>query len=290
MDISESVLRLLMDKSDVTQFIGTFISWNGSVATIDAGGGRFPAKTATPYRPQVGETVWIFFIDEVPFMMGPTLLKPGTATVVSVTSGLATVTTDIGSVVATYNSGVTLSAGQAVKLMWGDGPHIIGVLSAVLPVPTAPAQPNPSTPVVHSDTFTAVDAGSWNGTSGWWSPEVLADDADLGAWFYGSKIADTIRGGQILRVELFASLKSRSGAAPNIGYHAHPARPAGTPTITAAAATDVADGQWVALPISVGTFLASNAGGIGVAHGGATTFRSLTDDAQSGALRITSTY
>ncbi|MBK0296208.1 hypothetical protein IAE22_28775 [Bacillus sp. S34] len=55
---------------------------------------------------------------------------------------------------------------------------------------------------------------------------------------------------------------------------------------------DLARGAEVAAAAyrSFGQFLATNLGGIGLAHGGFNKFRSLAADAQSGALRITSTY
>lgn len=289
-DEYEQLLRLLAGKSQVTMFIGTYVTTDTVTITTDAGGGRFPAKSATPYRPQVGESVWVAFIDQVPFMLGPTTTKPGTGTVVSVASNLATISTDIGQVLASFNSGLTLSAGQIVKLFWNDGPHVIGVMSAPLPVPTAPNQPNPANPVSHTDTFTALDSGSWTDASGWWSQQVLADAADLGAWFYGTKISDTLNGASVSRIEMYVSLDVQSGASPNLAYHAYSSKPATSPVLTGALATDVSDGAWVSLPLAFGAFLASNPGGIGVAHGGASKFRSLSEDAQSGALRITSTY
>jgi hypothetical protein len=52
----------------------------------------------------------------------------------------------------------------------------------------------------------------------------------------------------------------------------------------------VPDGAWVTLPTTFGQYLSNAVGGIGLAHGGTNSFRSLADDPMSGALRITSTY
>lgn len=117
-----------------------------------------------------------------------------------------------------------------------------------------------------------------------------ASDSTVGAWFYGSKIADTLGGANVSRIEIWISAAQLFGANPNIGYHGYKTKPGSMPTINAATPIAVRDGSWVQLPTSFGQFLASNNGGIGTLHGGYNKFRSLAQDARSGALRITSTY
>lgn len=287
------VIRSLLDgKAKVTVWLATFVSVEGSTVWCDiaSGGqaGRVPTRVTTSYRPEVGEQVFVVAVDGKFYMLGPSTPKPAQGTVSTVASSTVTVATDIGTVTATVGVGMTLSAGQVVKLFWSDGAHVLAALTAA-PTPVTPPPPPGSGTSKHVDTFTAVDAGTYSGGR-WWQAQPWASDTTLGAWFYGSKIRDTLRDATIQKIELYASVASRYGNLPNIGYHAHASKPGGGPVITGARATPVADGQWITLPLSVGQFLAANVGGIGLAHGGFNKFRSLAADAQSGALRITSTY
>lgn len=292
MDDTDVILDLVGGKAKVTMWLGRFVGIDGSYALCDVSNGdasgRVPAKVTTSYRPEINEQVFVLAIDGTYYMLGPSVPKPARGTVTAVTSSTVTVDTDMGSVQATYDAGTTLSASQVVKMLWSDGAHVVGILTAP-PTPPTPPPPPEATTSKHVDVFNAVDAGSFSGGR-WWQPQPWASDSTLGAWFYGSKIRDTLQSATVSKIELYVSLASRFGNLPNIGYHGHAGKPAAGPSIVAAAATNVADGAWVTLPLSFGQYLARNVGGIGLAHGGFNKFRSLAADAQSGALRITSTY
>jgi hypothetical protein len=279
--------KLLEGKAAVDMFQANYVSTDGTVMTVSINGSFFPANPATPFRPQGNESVWIMFVDGVAYMLGPTTPWPGTGTVVSVASSLATLNTDAGQITATYNSTDSLSTGQTVKIYWSDGPHVIGVLASAAPPSAAPAQ-NTATTSTHIDTFSPIDAGSWSSGSGWWQSEVWASDSTIGAWFYGSKISDTLNGASVSRIQIFVDLQQKFGSNPNFGTHNYSGKQ-GSPTISSATAVAVNNG-WVDLPVSFGSYLANNVGGIGLAHGGFNKFSSLSEDAQSGALRITSVY
>jgi len=286
------VQELLNGKAKVTMWLATFVSIDGSTAWCDvaSGGqsGRVPTRVTTSYRPEVNEQVFVAAIDGKFFLLGPSVPKPAQGTVSAVGSNTVTVTTDAGDVTATVGVGMTLSAGQVVKLFWSDGAHVLAALTAAPTPVTPPPAPDPGVSR-HVDTFNAVDAGSYSGGR-WWQAQPWASDTTLGGWFYGSKIRDTLKDATVQKIEMFASVASRYGNVPNIGYHPHAGKPGGGPSITGARGIDVADGRWITLPLSFGQFLATNVGGIGLAHGGFNKFRSLAQDAQSGALRITSTY
>lgn len=250
--------------------------------------GRVPAQVMTPYRPEVGERVFLIAVSGAFFMMGPATPKPPRGTVTSVSSSSVTLDTDMGSVQATYDAGTTLSVSQQVKLLWSDGAHVVGILTAPPAPPTPPPAPVPAKRQ-HVDVFQAVDAGSFqNGR--WWQTQPWASDSTLGAWFYGSKIRDTLQGAPVSKVEIWSTLAQQYGAAPNFGVHPHAAKPAAGPVISSATTLVPPNGGWLTLPTTFGQYLANSVGGIGLAHGGFNKFRSLSDDPQSGALRITSTY
>jgi hypothetical protein len=184
--------KLLEGKAAVDMFQANYVSTNGTTMTVAINSSFFPAYPATPFRPQVNETVWVMFVDGVAYMLGPTTPWPGTGTVTSVAGGFATLSTDAGTITATYNSNDSLAAGQTVKIYWSDGPHVIGILATAAAPVTPPVNPG-TTPTQHVDTFSAIDAGSWSSGSGWWQSEVWASDTTIGAWFYGTKISDAQR-------------------------------------------------------------------------------------------------
>lgn len=282
------------DGSRVTVWLARFVSHDGGTADCDVSNGdavgRVSALTMTEYRPTVGEQVWLLAIDGKFYLTGPVVMPPPVGTVVSAASDFVTVDTDVGQVQATYNQGDTLSASQQVRLVWSDGPHVVGVLSTNPPPPEPPAPPPGTGPTTHVDTFTAIDAGTF--VSGRWSqPQPWASDSSLGAWFFGRKVRDTLHGAPVSRIEMWVNLASKYGSPPNIGLHPHEVIPAGAPTITNARPIPVSSGIWLELPLEFGQALSDgSAAGIGLAHGGFNKFASLAADAQSGALRITSTY
>ncbi len=287
-DPAKVIHKLLEGKAAVDMFQAIFVSTDGTTMTVAVNGSFFPAYPATPFRPQVNEPVWVMFVDGVAYMLGPTTPWPGTGTVDSVAGGRATLSTDAGMVTATYNTVDSLAAGQTVKIYWSDGPHVIGILASA-PTPVTPPVNPGTTPTQHVDTFSAVDAGSWSSGSGWWQSQVWASDSTIGAWFYGTKIADTLAGATVSRIQIYVDARQVYGSDPNFGTHDYASKPA-TPTISSATAIPVGGSGWFDLPLAFGTYLARTPGGIGLAHGGYNKYASLAEDAQSGSLRITSTY
>lgn len=288
-DVADELLKQLAGKSSLATFIGTFIASASSGCQVDVGGGPIPAQLGTSYLPEINESVWVFFIDGDPFVMGSANTKPGRGTVVSTAGSLVTLTTDFGQVAVPYNNAVTPSAGQIMHLTWQGGGYADSVMSISPPPPTPPTPPTPQ-PIQHVDTFSAIDAGSYN--SRWWTSQVRADNSDLGCWFYGSKIGDTLSAAaQVQAIQIYISAAQIQGNPPNFALHNYQSNPGGAPTLNGATAVAVSPG-WVTLPTSFAAALQTGGGaaGVGVAHGGFNIFNSLASDGQSGALRITSVY
>lgn len=289
-DETTQLLTMLNKKSSVTPLVGSFVSVNLGGCVVDVGGGRIPAKFGSAYLPEINESVLVWFIDGTPYVMGPTTTKPGRGTVVSVSAGLVTLTTSIGPVTVPYAATVSPAAGQVMALMWQEGGFAVAVLSTSPPAGIAPPAANAGS-AVHVDVFTAIDAGSRQ-SSGWWTPKVYASDTNLSAWFYGTKIQDSLPAGtSVSNVEIYISAQQISGSAPIFALHPHQIRPAGAPSLSSSTAIAVRPG-WVGLPVAFGNALKSGGGsaGVGINHGGYSIFNSLTTDGQSGALRISSTY
>lgn len=282
-EVIKQIRRQLNDTPDVKRLPGTFISTDGVRAVVDVGGGRIPADL-TGYLPEVNEAVWVLFINGVALVLGPTTPRPGRGTITGAPSGnLVPVSTIAGNFALPYASGLSLSAGQVVKIVWNDGGFVTAVMSTSPPPGTAGGDPGTGG-ADQIQVFTAIDSGSYD--SRWWTGQVYSSDSNIGAWFYGTKIADTIPdGAAIVSVEIYISPVQILYAPPNIGVHGSPTKPGGSVGVSSATPISVAAG-WIGLPNSFGDYLKANYGGIGIAHGGYSIFNSLAADAQSGALRI----
>jgi hypothetical protein len=291
-----ALLRAIQARSRVKFLQGTFVSASIGGALVDIGGQRIPALLGTLFLPEVNEPVQVWNIDKQYFVMGPVATKPDRGTVVSVSGGLATLTPNIGTnpVVAPY-TGTTPSAGQTMKLLWHGGP--LAMLMSTSPAGNTPPTAPGGAATTHTDYFTAIDAGSY-GSGRWWTSQVYASDNNLGAWFYGSKISDTIPASAAIQsVELFLSPTSQnSGANPNVALHSYQSKPGGSPSLSSATAIGVVPGFVVidgpGFSTGFGNALRAGGGaaGVGLSHGGFHIFNSLAADGQSGTLRIISSY
>jgi hypothetical protein len=295
LDEATTVLRLVGEKADVSVQVGYFRALDGNRVVVDVGGGRIPADVATAFRPEPNEPVTLLFVDGLPTMLGPAVPKAGQGLVESVDGDYAIISTDMGSVRAPYPEGLLVAPGDLVKLLWSDGPFVVAVMSTTPEKPPVPPAPGGGGVGDRQDTFTALQSGAFQSNgSRWSSDQPRASDGYLGAWHYGSKIADTIPANAAVRsVEIFVRYASRFGSPPNFGLHSQLSQ-AGAPDVFDAFPWPVNDG-WNTVPEPHATtwFDALKAGGgkFGVVlnHGGVNRFLSTGDDPQSGALRISYT-
>lgn len=284
---TDVLLQLIGDKSKVKVISGSFRGLDGQRALVDFSGGRVPVSVATAWRPELNEAVWVIVVDGVPFLLGPTVPKPADGTVLSTSGGVAQVSTDIGTVSATYPFGASLSASQQVKLIWGNGAHIVSVMSASVAPPDVPPPPAQQTPSTVTKTFTATSAGSYQAGYGWRTNDVWCSASNRGCWFYGTKIRDTIPdSADILAAKIYLPNPIRLLGARPFGRHAYAKKPSGAPTISAATTLSGTDG-WVSIPTSLLDWLKQNTGGVGFDLGGYNIWPGVQQDGQSGALRVT---
>lgn len=287
----EAILKLARTKSVVKVIPGNYRGLDGMQALVDFSGGRVPVNFATAWRPELNEAVWVMVVDGVPFLLGPTVPKPYDGTIVSVSGGFAVVDTDIGQVDATYEFGATLSASQQVKLIWGNGCHIVSVMSAIptppiVPDPPAPPAPAPST---YTKTITANTSGSYQSGSGWWTNQVWSSAHNQGLWFYGAKIRDTIPDSATINsAKIYLPRPKQLLSSRPFGRHGYGSKPSGAPTISATSTLSGTSG-WVSIPTSLIDWLKVNTGGVGFDIGGYNIWPGTQSDGQSGALRITYT-
>ncbi|MAP64051.1 MAG: hypothetical protein CMH34_09985 [Microbacterium sp.] len=288
-DDADVTLALFDGKSKVQLLAGQYRGLDGLRAVVDFDGGRVPAHSTTSYRPEINETVWVAVIDGVAYMLGPTVPKPADGEIVSTSSGIATVSTDVGEVQATYNSGASFSASDQVKLMWGNGCHIVGLKSTSPSAQEVPTAPGGSGERV-TKTFAAIDSGSYQPGYGWRINDVWSSANNYGAWFYGTKIRDTVpSSADIIKAEIYLPPPERLTGTRPFGRHPYASKPAGAPTISATSTLSGTSG-WTEIPTSLIDHLKSNVGGLGFDLGGWNIWPGTQDPqhgGNSGRLRVT---
>jgi hypothetical protein len=293
--VDSSTAKVVLDKvgakSNVQVLPGTYQGLSGLQVMVSFGDGTVPADSAMEGLPLAGDPVWVMTIDgHSPLMLGPTRPQPGNGIVAAVDGNLATLTTALGDVVAPYPAGLLTPAdvGDTVKIMWGEGPFIIAVMSEAPVVIDPGAGDSPGGALVVRE-FRSVQAGSYRSGSGWWQPQVWASDNNKGIWGYGSQIPDTIPASAAPEsIEIYISAAMISGDPPNFGVHGYGGT-TGAPDPSYALLTPVAVAPgWISLPLSFANALKAGGGyvGVGVNGGGYSKFNSLSDDPDSGRIRI----
>lgn len=280
------ILQALDARAPVAVRKATFIEPVDGFAVVDMGDSRFVADFGSGYVPVSGETVQIISVGDrhLLFPAGP---KPGTGTVLTVTSGIVTAQTIIGALAMPY-VGAAPGSGDLIGIAWSEGPRCLGKLSKE-PVAPSPA-PDPGGDSLQSATFRAVDAGSTDRhQSRWWQAEPWASNTTYGAWFYGEQLRGTIPAtATFVSLEIFVAVTKRSGAAPRFALH-DLAHKTGVPTFGPYTAWAPSDG-WQVPPMAAGWFNELKAGGsalgVGLNQGGWNQFASLAQNSMSGALRI----
>lgn len=281
MNESQVALDLIGEKSTVHRAVGVYRGVDGSRVLVDFDDRRIPAYSFAGYVPELNEPVWVEIVDGVAYMGGPTVPKPSQGVVASVTGGIATVTVTGGTITATAPAGII--ALDIVKLYWANGAHILAKIGSTAP-PVVPPAPTPA-PARRTQTFTAIDSGSFD--SRWWTGDVYSSASNRGAWFYGSKIRDTIPPtAWIASAEIYLPPPKRLLGARPFGRHGHGTKPAGAPSIVDTSTLGGTSG-WVSIPTGLVDALKAGTGGVGFALGGYNIWPGVQADGQSGALRIT---
>ncbi|NQX36245.1 hypothetical protein [Herbiconiux sp. VKM Ac-2851] len=281
------LLGLINGKSKVNVYVGEYRGLSDDrKLLVDVGGSRVPVETLTPYRPSLNESVWVWFVDERPFMMGPVEPKAATGTVLSVADGLLVLSTDMGELKDVPYGGEEPAVGVSVRLHWSDGPYALSVPSADVAAPPVPDPPT-ATGEVKSPEFRAIDSGQFY--SRWQNNALRASDNVSGAYFYGTAIADTIPAdARNVSGQVYLPLVQEMGEC-RIGRHAFASMPDGWTGSTDEVALSPRGG-WVAVPAPILAALIAAPGGITLVSGnGDNRWNGTQLDGLSGCLRITYT-
>lgn len=284
MSPEELILRSLAGKSVVRFLPAVFRGLDSDRrALVDFEGGRVPAYALLPL-PGLNENVWVALVDGVGYMFGPTVPKPDEGVVATASGGSATVATDVGTVPARYAG--TVSSGDTVRLLWsGSGVWILGVTSAFVP-PSVPDAPGGGTGR-RTVEFTAQDSGSFQSGYGWRTNEVWSSSSNMGGWFYGNQIMDTIPdSASIVSADIYLPTPTRLLGAMPFGRHSSPSKPGGALSFSGLTTLPATSG-WVRIPNSLIDNLKANPGGLGFDYGGYNIWPGTQRDGQSGKVRVT---
>jgi hypothetical protein len=257
------VLNRLATIPTVGSKLGVFLRMDGPLAVVNLGDSVIAIPVSGFFPPIAGMSVQIEARNGRLIVTGPSAPLPSVGVVTAGGSPKCTVTAGGTEYLLGYVTGYTPVVGDTVGIDWTK-PWIQGKFSAA-PVAAPPLEnpaPSPTTDV-------------YNGNS------------NTGAWFYGSRVADALRGATVTKIEIFLNPRQASGNAPQVGTHASGSKPGGNLTVSGQIALEPRSG-WVQLPIAWAAVLQAG-GGIGVTKSGYTIWRGLASDAMSGALRFSGT-
>ena len=266
----------------------TFVGVSGGFAQVDMGSSRFVCEFGSGYIPKVGETVRVWTVGDQ-HMLFPAGPRPTVGTVVSVTSTVATVQTSTGTFPMSF-AGAAPVSGDRVGVVWSEGEPWCSQKLSSTPLPPAPVPDPGGGSQTRSAVFYATDTGSTDRTKArWWTDRPRAGNSTFGAWFYGTQLPDTIpASAQFVSLEFYVDYVQRSGGSPRFALHNQGFK-TGLPTFGAYAEWAPAEG-WQTPPGAAGWFNALKRGGgslgVGLNQGGDNIFASRTDNAMSGAIRI----
>jgi len=275
--------------------IGTFVNVEAGLAVVDVGQVRICIPNVGSVMPFPGDSVRLLRINQTTLLLGPVAQRATLGRVVS-TSGPtgclveyptgSGVTADMG-----YPKNSSPTIGDICLIDWASGGTVAAFItySPPPPPPPPPLPPPPAEP--ETTVFTATDSGTFYVPSRRWSTRevwAVTTGNNIGAWFYGSKIADTIPDdAPISSVQIYGPLSYNGGSAAVLQCHSHQTKPHSAVALIGETVTLNPRSGWIPLPVQIGDWLRNNIGGIALVGGGWAKYRGLDTDGQSGALRIT---
>lgn len=269
--------------------VGVFVSQQGAVATVDVAGVRLEVKSTTTVPVLPSDSVRLERRGSSLVMTGPTSPRAVTGRV-TVAGNPATVEYPDGSgVTATLPvaTGLTVDVDAIVFLDWASGGLVVAVIEApVQPEPPDPPPGEDAGPKVVTREFDAVDSGSFQSGYGWRTNDVWSSASNIGAWFYGTQVKDTIPdGAKIRKAWIYLPRPIRLLGARPFGRHTAEKKPGGSLSITDTSTLGKTSGL-VEIPTSLVDFLKANDGGLGFALGGYNIWPGTQKDGRSGQLRV----
>jgi hypothetical protein len=291
---ADALAEILSGISDVdATLIGTFVGPSGTQAIVDVGSARVTIPALGPTFPFTNEPVRLLRVGKITLMLGPVPRWP-VGKVTATGSPRCTVEYPPGSGVTKqmgYPPNITPTVGDTVLIDWASGGSVSTKLT-IAPGATAPPDPGGGSGGQQQQVFTAVDSGTWQTANGgrWWQNDVWAVSTgnNTGAWFYGSKIRDTIPDSAAINAaEIYLPIFYDTGSAPIAQVHSSTSKPGGNISGVGGTSALNPSSGWVPIPAAFLDYLKANDGGIALVGGGFKKYRGTASDGQSGALRVT---
>jgi hypothetical protein len=285
-DYASRMAQQLAQIKPVRSKTATFVGFEGSLAVVNTGETTIRVPFTGQTLPPPGYAVQLEVRDGQVTVTGSAVPLPDTGVILATGEYLATVDANGIDYELPYQSAYLPIVGDQVEITWTRDTGVIQGKVTAFPVATAPPVAAPVTGgSFHPAPFTAVDSGSYG--SRWFTGDVYASDSNTGAFFYGSKVRDSIPdNAAITGARIYLNPRQSSGAAPILRAHTSATKPGGPVTFTGAGYALPARSGWVNIPTSMVDFLKANNGGIGFEHGGYSIFRGVSSDGLSGALDI----
>lgn len=276
-----------------------------STLAVDVNGAVLPAVFVGSYAATVGDLVRVLLVDGTATVLGHihTSARPVTGQVVSVGSGIATVSTSIGNIQARYMGSAPANL-STVRIDWSATPPWLfpgAVAGATIAGPNRSAGSGPRGSATSGTlSVSATSSGSWRpGFNIWQSGDVKqgaygSGQPYNGAWFYGKGAFNTLKGKTITAVEIRVASRLRIGnfnSSLALQFYRHATNsPGGNPNETGSVASRTIPAnsgrRWIDLPVSFGEALRDGGGGISLSGGSYGGVRGRSADATSGQLRI----
>lgn len=283
-ELTQEALAKIPTQQSLT---ATFVSQSGSVAIVIQGNSQLQVKSSAFGGMVTGDAVRLERRRGDLVLTGPVAAR-ATVGRVTATGSLTTVEYPNGSGVTAdlrRINAYTPAVNDIVLIDWTtDGGAVVGKLDAA-PSTTPPAGPGTAPVKSYDVTFRANDSGAYQSGYGWRTNDVWSSASNIGAWFYGSKIRDTIPDAAVITsAQIYLPLRERRGAAP-FGRHASETKPGGAVSFSATGALAAITG-WVSIPTTLIDHLKANPGGLGFDLGGRNIWNGTQLDKQSGAVRV----
>lgn len=270
--------------------IGVFAGSDGDQAVVNLDGNQLRVPALGAHWPIVGDGVRLLRVGKTYLLLGPVKQRATVGRVVTAGSPRCTVEYPPGSGVSDlmgYPTNVTPVVGDVVLIDWqGEAAGtVVAVVTAAAGQVTPVPPPPPPSGGSGRQTFTAIDSGSFQGR--WWTNKVYASASNKSAFFYGSKVGDTLPNDAVIdAIAIYLTPERNSGNQPRIGTHGYQSNPGGQPVINNLMSLAKTSG-WVPLPTSFGDQLKAGAQwGVGFDGAGYAIFRGTQQDGQAGALDI----
>ena len=286
------IAEALASSDSIQFFLGTYAGNKNGMALVDIDGQRQTLPAAGKVWPTLGDQVRLLRVNKVMAMLGPT--KPAgvrVGRVAATGTPRCTVEFPPGSGVTQlmgFPKGATPVVNDVVLIDWESGGTVMEIVTAAAGF-VAPTDPTPPPGVQQGrQIFATLDSGQYAKSGGGvQSNDVYASASTRSLWVYGTKIADTIPDGAVIRsVAINVAPLRDDGNSPRFGTHPHATMPGTAPVVSNLTSIAKPSG-WVALPTSFGDLLKTGAAfGVGVDGAGYAIFRGTQKDGQSGALDI----